>query len=160
MEAYFVIMEGLFAAFSACGTWAPAAIFVGGGRGKPKKPPPHGKKVAKRRPHGEKVPPPPHNQRNVAKRDPHMEKSSKKAPNIAPKFWGRFSTLAPLMGAHDVLLFSPYWELFLPCTWGPFANSFSICHLGDLFIFMGGLFWACPPPPTKNSMFPSLPHII
>ena len=52
-----------------CRSWAPAEIFVGGG--KPKKGPQHGEKSIKKAPQNEK------------KEAPIRRKSSKKAPNIA-----------------------------------------------------------------------------
>ena len=61
---------------------------------------------------------------------------------------GLFATFFSLWGA-----FSPFGGLFatIISTWGHLCYVFH--RVGAFFVFMGSLFWACPPPPppTKTS---------
>ena len=58
--------------------------------------------------------------------------------------------------------FSAYGGPFSPCgglfdTFSLRANDVTLCnYVGDSFIVMGGLFWACPPPPRKFLRRPCL----
>ena len=114
--------------------WAPAEIFVGGGRGKSEK-----------GPHMVKKAPPPI---NVAEKDSTWRKSNKNDPQIASKCFFNF----PVGGGGDRLLLPP------PCRrpWGgelllfPHVSSslllFSLIG-GGFFVLMGvvpGFFLGCP----------------